>query len=390
MTRYAPLAPAGPSTFDPQTRSMRAVVAAGAEVERYDARGRYVEVLDHRGIVIPPGGSVPLLNAHRRSDLGDVLGSATDIAAKGATVEATLTLSSRDDVAPIAADIAAGHIRGVSVGYRVLARTETTDAAGGRRVTATRWEIAEVSLVPIPADPRATIREAPMTTPTEPTPNPAPAPAVVNPPPADTATRASINLEIRSIAAVAGLDQGWIDSQVDANATAEAARAAAFEAMRARTAPAGTIRTATVVHDHGDPIAIRAAMSDALAHRMAPSLCKLEGRAAEFRGFRVLDMIGDLAQARGERINLRDQAALMERAVGAHSTSDFPLLLADAANKALLANYEVAAPTYRLWAARRTFSDFKDTSFLRVGDFPRFEETNEKRRGEVRHAVREP
>jgi hypothetical protein len=82
-------------------------------------------------------------------------------------------------------------------------------------------------------------------------------------------------------------------------------------------------------------------------------------------------------------VNLRDQDGLLQRAVGAHSTSDFPLLLADAANKALLANYQVAAPTYRKWAACKPFSDFRDHSFLRVGDFPSFKEIAEG--GEVKY-----
>ncbi len=76
--------------------------------------------------------------------------------------------------------------------------------------------------------------------------------------------------------------------------------------------------------------------------------------------------------ARGQRFNRFDQNALMERAIGAHSTGDFPLLLADAGNKILLAQYAAANPTYRQWAARRGFTDFKPHKFLRVGDFPSF------------------
>lgn len=372
LTRYAPLAAGGPSSFDAATRTMRAVIAAGAEVERWDSRGRFVEVLDHRGIVVPPGGSVPLLNSHRRGSLSDVLGSATNIAARGAAIEATLKLSRRDDVEPIVADIADGHVSGVSIGYRVLTRSETTDAAGERRVTATRWEIAEVSLVPIPADANAKIRSA--ATPDERN----TANSADTPPPA---ARAAVNQEIRSIGALAGLDQAWIDAQIDANASADAARAAAFASMQARgSTPIQTAR-ANVVRDHTDPLEIRSAMGEALAHRLAPGRVKLEGRSRAYAGFRMLDMIADLAQARGERINPRDQNALMERAVGAHSNSDFPLLLADAANKSLLANYQAAEPSYRRWAARRPFKDLKAHHFARVGDFPPFQKIGESGEG---------
>ncbi len=149
--------------------------------------------------------------------------------------------------------------------------------------------------------------------------------------------------------------------------------------MQTRSAPLQTIRPAapTITFDHTDPAAIRSAMGDALAHRLAPGRCKLEGRAREFAGYRMLDMIGDLAHARGERVNLRDQNAPDGARRRRHSTSDFPLLLADAANKTLLANYAAAEPTYRHWAGLRSFTDFRDHSFLRIGDFPQFQETNE-------------
>jgi len=96
-------------------------------------------------------------------------------------------------------------------------------------------------------------------------------------------------------------------------------------------------------------------------------------------------MVGVLASASGEQINLRNQDVLLQRAIGAHSTSDFPLLLSAAANKALLAQYQVAAATYRKWAARKPFVDFKDHQFMRVGDFPAFKEINEG--GEVKYGT---
>jgi hypothetical protein len=125
-------------------------------------------------------------------------------------------------------------------------------------------------------------------------------------------------------------------------------------------------------------------MADALAHRLAPGVCKLEGRAVQYRGHRILDLVGDLAVANGERINVRSQDELLQRAVGAHSTSDFPLLLADATNRALLASYQVAQPTYRRISSRKPFTDFKDHSFLRVGEIGAFKEIAEN--GEVTYS----
>ncbi|MGA0564979.1 prohead protease/major capsid protein fusion protein [Ancylobacter sp. VNQ12] len=352
--------------------------STGASVERMDARGAYIERLDLNQDWSSFIGA-PVLNAHKRGDVTDVLGhviKAWTVSASEA--RAIIKLSRRSDVETVVQDVLDGHLRGVSVGYGVADWREGSE--GGKRTkTATRWAPAELSIVPVAADPGATIRsEAPMPEPIVTTPSPTTAPIIV---PQATETRAAVNAEIRSIGALAGLDQAWVDGQIDANATADAARAAAFQAMQARgSAPIQTAR-ASVGTDHNDPVTIRSAMADALAHRLAPGVVKLEGRAVEFRGYRILNMVGDLAQARGDRINLRDQGALLERAVGAHSTSDFPLLLADATNKALLAQYDVAASTYRKWASPRQFADFKEHSFLRVGDFPAFKPIAEN--GEV-------
>ncbi|QJP14335.1 peptidase [Starkeya sp. ORNL1] len=368
------------TSWNADTWTFEAVLSAGAAVERWDARGAYDEILS----LSQPGwpARVPLLDSHGRESVDRQLGSVDTLRVVGGDLLGRATLSRHNPRSQrIAAELTDGATFGVSIGYAVRTWSERTNPKTGRREkVAERFDLIEASLVVVPADPHAGIRSHHMTVSPEPAPAPVPTPAAAPPPnqPA-AAERAAIHAEIRSIATVAGLDQGWTDSQIDAGATADAARAAAFAAMQSRSAPLQTIRTAApaIIVDHNDPASIRSAMGDALAHRLAPGRCKIEGRAREFAGYRVLDMIGDLAHARGDRVNLRDQNALMERAVGAHSTSDFPLLLADAANKSLLANYQAAAPTYRQWAARRSFNDFRDHSFLRIGDFPEFKETPE-------------
>lgn len=345
--------PVEASTWDPDALTVSIVLSTGAAVERQDRRGSFDEVLDLAGAVIPD--RLPLLDSHNRFELDGRLGEVTDIRREGGRIVGTARLSRHSPLAQrIAAEIGDGARFGVSIGYDVPPGrwTERTNPATNRREkVATAFTILEASLVAIPADPAATTRNIPMDpedvldNPTLPTPAPQ--------------TRAQINAEVR---------------------------AAALAEMQARSAPAAGIRaTVRVGEDHTDPVAIRTAMAGALAHRLAPGRCTLEGRAVEFRSHAILDMVGDMAVARGERVNLRDRDGLLERAVGAHSTSDFPLLLAEATNRALLAQYQAAAPTYRRWAARRTFNDFRDHNFLRIGDFPSFKEIGEN--GEVKYGT---
>ncbi|MFA7416372.1 MAG: prohead protease/major capsid protein fusion protein [Rhizobium sp.] len=350
-------APLRASSWNKDELTFDLVLSTGAAVER----GGFVEVLDLAGATWPD--TIPLLDSHRQGSLDDNIGDVSNIRLDGSEIIGTAKLSKHSTKAQrIAAELTDGRSFAASIGYDVGKWAETT-AGGKRTLTAKTFKILEVSLVSVPADAAAGVRSHPNERP--------------------TMNRAEINTEIRSIAKATSLDSAWIDSQIDAEATVEQARAAAIEAMKTRaTTTPSSVQMGT---DNTDPEQIRGAMADALAHRIAPATVKLEGRATEFRGHSVLDLVGDMAVARGERVNLRDRESLLQRAVGAHSTSDFPLLLAAAANKALLSQYEIAAPTYRKWAARKPFSDFKAHQFLRVGDVPAFTEINES--GEVKYGT---
>lgn len=357
LTRAAPLRV---STWNKDAWTFDLVLSAGSAVERHDGKGAFAEVLDLVGATWPE--SIPLLDSHRQGSLDDNLGDVFNIRREAGEIVGTVRLSKHSVRAQrIAAEIDDGRTFSASIGYAVSAWAESKPA-GKRTLTARSWQIHEVSLVSVPADPAAKMRSTPLTTTTEST-----TPV--------TMTRAQVNAEVRSIAKTAGLDDAWVTKHVDADeVNLDAVRADAFATMQARSATTSTVRTISVGEDHTDPVAIRTAMAAALAHRLAPSAVKLEGRSVEFRGHAILDMAGDLAVARGDSVNLRDKEALLQRAVGAHSTSDFPLLLADAAHKALLGQYALAAPTYRKWAARKPFSDFKAHQFLRIGDVPAFKE----------------
>lgn len=390
LTREVPIRA---SSWNAERRTFEVVLSVGSSVSRHDHAGPYDEILDLRGASAPP--LLPLLNSHNRFDLDARLGEVSNVRLVRGELVGIARLSRHAPMSQrIAAELGDGVRFGVSIGYRVTAWAERINPTTKRREkAATAFELLEASLVAIPADQAATTRSISMDSELTITPAVPAAPAVAVPivpvtsaAPA-TMTRAAINVEIRSIARTAGMDDAWANGHIDNEASLDAVRAAALTSMAERSGAANSIRStgAVILHDNNDPIVIRSAMADALAHRLAPAAVKLEGRAVEYRGTRILDMVGELAVASGERINVRNQEALLQRAIGAHSTSDFPLLLSDAANKALLAQYQVAAPTYRKWAARKPFVDFKDHQFLRVGDFPAFKEINES--GEVKYGT---
>ncbi|GGG50359.1 hypothetical protein GCM10010964_42080 [Caldovatus sediminis] len=154
--------------------------------------------------------------------------------------------------------------------------------------------------------------------------------------------------------------QGW---------TGDQARRALFDALVAQGPRPSIPARPETGPSHDDPAQILDAMAEALAARAMPGYQPQgSGRHAEFMGWRPSDMIGELLRARGERSVPRNPTLLAERAF--HTSSDFPLLLAAAANKMLLAAYQPAQPTYRQVFLRRDFRDFKPHRHLRIGDFP--------------------
>jgi hypothetical protein len=186
--------------------------------------------------------------------------------------------------------------------------------------------------------------------------------------PAETArqTRAEANREIRSIAATAGLPHTWADDLIDREATPEEARAAAFEAMRSRTAQAPRA-TARILADHNDPAAIAARAGEALYARMHPDH-QLSDAARPWAHMRLPDLARDCLRRAGVSgyATMSDAAAVTR----AHSTSDFPLILADAANREVRRGYD-AAPAGLLQVARqRTIRDFRPKRSVILGEGP--------------------
>lgn len=87
-------------------------------------------------------------------------------------------------------------------------------------------------------------------------------------------------------------------------------------------------------------------------------------------------------RGRGNYLTAGDALKIFERAY--NTTSDFPNIFQNALNKALLARYVLATPTYREIAAERTFNDFRPHPQIRAGDFPQLKAVLES--GELAYA----
>jgi phage head maturation protease len=360
-----------PTSFNEAERSVRVTWSTGAAVDRRDGQGPFREVLSldptHVDLSQLRGASV--LDTHQQRDLRNVLGVVTAAGLEGGTGWATIRFSGRPEVAPIVEDVRAGIIRHVSVGYSVRSWRETIDRPSGTRTrTAVSWTPKEISFVPLPADPGASVRSSPVTTVTQTT---------------ETETRAEVNRAIRTVATAAGLGTTFADALIDRGATVEEARAASFEELVRRGG--GTIQTQrATIGDSGDDPAVRMSrMQDALVCRLMPSQAPSDA-ARPFMNLGLVDMAREALQLRGERVGMISREEIITRAM--HTTSDFPNLLSGTGNRVLAAAYEAAPNPLKLLARKALLPDFRPKSTLKLSDLPKLKPVTES--GEIKGATR--
>jgi hypothetical protein len=90
----------------------------------------------------------------------------------------------------------------------------------------------------------------------------------------------------------------------------------------------------------------------------------------EFNGIRLENIVrACLRNAGASGVDRMERVQLAERVLAMQGSSDFPLLVANTANKALRAAYDMAQPTWRQWCAVGEVSDFKANSRIQLGTF---------------------
>ena len=143
-----------------QTRSLKlersdsgpipCVLTTADPVQRVDEYGeRFDEVLACTPDAVDTTRvPLPLLVSHNSRDLP--IGQIVNIRADGRALRGDLILGKSARAREIEPDVRSGLISSLSVGYQILKHQRSGDV-----LTATRWQPHEVSLVAVPADPRA-------------------------------------------------------------------------------------------------------------------------------------------------------------------------------------------------------------------------------------------
>ena len=221
-------------------KSWRYILEDGARWPEYTQVEEVLDMAGCEGLDELVGSSI--LNSHRYWDIADVVGVIEAAEVSGDALACRGRLSRRDEVAPIAQDIADGVLRSVSGGFDRIEEALTMRDGQLPLVTITRWRPREASLVPVPADPSARIRSEQTVS-----------HARIVPPPAgqrsQEAAAAVTETETQAVVETAPADEAAaLTAAVEA---ARSALATAEAALAKRSAPA--VATATPAAAKADP-----------------------------------------------------------------------------------------------------------------------------------------
>lgn len=396
-----------------EARTVDLIFSTGAAVDRMDlwSGKRYREVLslDPKHVRLDRlNASAPLLDAHSAWSVGDVLGAVEPGTArieKGQAV-ATVRFSKREAVDPIWQDVRDGILRSVSVGYRVHKFEEQTGKDGAIPTrTATDWEPYEVSMVPMPADFGAKVRngdksdtnpcvitrtteEAAMADDIKTT-EKAEETRTAAPPVVDTAAvaaeaRAAEQARITGIhdaVRIAKLERSVADDMVKRNLSLDAARAEIFTQLAAASDATETRSHIAVgegeqekfLRGAGNWLIVKAGLADVVARATKVDASTFD--PGEFRGMTLVDLAREALTRAGRTVRGRDKMAIVAEAFTARagaitqSTSDFATLLENVMHKVLQAAYGTQPDTWRRFCAQSTVSDFRAHNRYRMGTF---------------------
>lgn len=371
-------------------KTFPAVISTEAPVKRRDwERGEFDEVLSHKaGAVDLSRAPLPLLESHDRHRLP--IGTVENLRIVDRKLRGDVRFGESARAKEIAADVEAGVVRNLSVGYSIESAAEKKT---GKRttLTATRWTPHEASAVSVGADAGAGFNRAARSE-TMPDENAQ-----------ETETRETIDLHERQrcggiarigralgvpelaerhIADGTSLDDFRalaIDQYGSRNLTPISVagrpdvRAGDYDALRGSRRP---IEHAPWLQASQAPLAtgddFRAAAADAILLRAGVRINTPHPAAGDIDAS-VRGLARTCLSRQGKTVSGGDDR-LLKRVM---STSDFPLILADAMHKATLIGYETEPASHREWVRPQQVSDFRDQNRVILGSAPGLEQVNE-------------
>jgi len=421
-----------PESMNIESRTVEVVFSTGSRGLRWSWEvGEYLEELEISEAAVDlsrMNNGAPVLDTHQRYDLSTVIGVVERAWIDGE--EGIAEVRFADDAASdiIFRKVVGGIIRNLSVGYFVN-RYAITDSADNVLpiYRAVDWQPFEVSFVPVGFDAAATVRELQACTraadykgqmhltefPTRQAPSAAITPADEGTTMTEEEKRAAeeqarkereagetaaakraVEAErarvagIRATGTRVGLEPAEIDTIIARDLDPVQSGEAILEVLAERHAKQSPTKTGHVIRlgDEPDPD-MREAMTGMIRNRVRPGAVEVKPEWRRYRGMNLVGMAAECIRAAGGdptgltpreiAMAAMNSATSAIRSAGMHTTSDFPLILANSIGKTLLAAYAAAPQQFRDWTSRTTVPDFKEVALVSLGDLSPFQKVNE-------------
>lgn len=283
--------------------------------------------------------------------------------------------------------VQSGTLQGVSVGYainryEVLEDKDTKSTNGrfnGPAYVVTDWEPLEISIVSVPADPTVGVGRSAEEIHTS-----------IDTQEDNTRMDQEKNLEVQEVKSApveTGLTQADLqkameqerkrtseitamfrdfdvegaDEAIVLGKSVEEAREMVMDQLRARN------KGVSVTMGEAESDKFRAAAQDAVLMAAGIPVADAAPGAQELRGYSMIEMAREsLRRESGSTVNFGDNMELARAAI--NSTSTFPAIMSNLANKSVMTGFNEAETTFQIWAGKGSNRDFKEAARVALSE----------------------
>ena len=282
--------------------------------------------------------------------------------------------------------VQSGTLQGVSVGYAIyryeVLEDEDTKSTNGRfngpAYVVTDWEPLEISIVSVPADPTVGVGRSAEEIHTS-----------IDTQEDNTRMDQEKNLEVQEVKSApveTGLTQADLqkameqerkrtseitalfrdfdvegaDEAIVMGVSVDEARAMVMDQLRARN------KGVSVTMGEAESDKFRAAAQDAVLMAAGIPVADAAPGANELRGYSMIELARESLQRENVKANFGDNMELARQAI--NSTSTFPAIMSNLANKSVMTGFNEAETTFQIWAGKGSNRDFKEAARVALSE----------------------
>jgi len=282
--------------------------------------------------------------------------------------------------------VQSGTLQGVSVGYAIyryeVLEDEDTKSTNGRfngpAYVVTDWEPLEISIVSVPADPTVGVGRSAEEIHTS-----------IDTQEDNTRMDQEKTLEVQEVkstpvetgitqedlqkameqerkrtseitALFRDFDVEGADEAIVMGVSVDEARAMVMDQLRARN------KGVSVTMGEAESDKFRAAAQDAVLMAAGIPVADAAPGAQELRGHSMVELAREALQREGLKANFGDNMELARQAI--NSTSTFPAIMSNLANKSVMTGFNEAETTFQIWAGKGSNRDFKEAARVALSE----------------------